>query len=550
MNARKKLFLTENELYETIKSQIWQNGKEFEWRDFVNPLVGFCLDENYSARIGIVYGLRSTGKTVGMLQAANTLLVRNKKVAYARFDYNESEMLLVNDEIEHLSKNGYTHFFIDEAPYLSGFMTDSAKWADTYVPKNKIKIIISGTDSFELWLTMTRALYHRAVCFSTNRNTFPEYQRILGKDFDSYKENGGIFLQNEDEAVAEVLFRSKANANMSVEKFIKDAVVDNLLHTLTHYNKYYDTSNYYTDWLYAIDEQVIFKGVIAILKSVVEPYIRKNFIEIANKKVIPNLGDVLSKWLDAEKTDIKEQIANSIGFYQNSIKIENASGSIDALIEFLIKVGCLIEGATGISDEKNMQRTLYFAHNVLMNYAVRETKRAIRSIKGIDSEAFAKSLEQAAEGSMIENIVLSHLIQGAKKNEKVFRYHDPEEREVDAVIVDREARTIRLIEVKSAKTMTSQSAYTKKLRHLFDKAILNNIGVDESFVVTRVLAYQGTDKYTHKNGDILLLMNIENILSNHHRLAEALNKFHDYAKTQIERKQNKEPEKYKYTKER
>ena len=72
-----------------------------------------------------------------------------------------------------MSIDGYAYFFIDEAPYLSGFLNESAEWADKFVPCNRIKIVISGTDSFELWLAMGRALYHRYVRFSTNRKQFP-----------------------------------------------------------------------------------------------------------------------------------------------------------------------------------------------------------------------------------------------------------------------------------------------------------------------------------------------------------------------------------------
>jgi predicted AAA+ superfamily ATPase len=512
-------FVTGDKLLTTIESQTGGATKKFEWRDFVAPLVEFCLDENYDARIGIVFGLRATGKTVGMLQVAQDLMSRKHKVAYARFNYNTSGMRDVNAEILHLSNEGYTHFFIDEAPYLGGFLTGSAEWADKLIPENRIKIIVAGTDSFELWLAMNRALYHRYVCFSTNRNTYPEYERVWGGNFPDYKAKGGIFLSHEESAEQERSPGSQIHGSVALETFIKDAIVDNLLHTLAHSAEYTDATNYYTDWLYAIDEQVIFKGVISILKSTVETFIRKNFIQDANKKNIPNLGEVISNWSDPEKQDIKEKIAQSIGIYRNSIKIENPAGSIDALINFLVKIGCLMEGATGVSDLAETQKTLYFAHTALMNYAIDETKRGIMSIKDIDRNEFSKSLEQAAEGSLLENIVYTHILQGVKKTEKVFRYRDPEAREIDVVIIDRKAKTLRLIEIKNKSKMSGKTAVLKDGKNLFDKEIIKNIGIDSSFAVTRAILYKGENRFTVNNGEILHLLNIESVLMHYNQLS-------------------------------
>jgi predicted AAA+ superfamily ATPase len=505
-------FITEYELSSFIEAQTSEPSGKFQRRDFVAPLIRFCLDGNYTARLGIIYGLRSTGKTVGMLQAADELMKDGYKIAYARFNYEKSGMRDVNSEMVRLAKEGYTHFFIDEAPYLSGFLNESAEWADIFVPRYRIKIAISGTDSFELWLAMNRALYHRYVSFSTNRNAYPEYKRVWGRDFDEYQTAGGIFLTGGENAMSELVPGSQLIKDMAVENFIENAVVDNLIHTLEHCAEYTGCTNYYTDWLYAIDKQVIFKGVISILKSTVEAFIRKNFIEESNKKNIPDLGEVISKWPDPEKDDIKERIAESIGIYQNSVKISDPAGSIDALTAFLVKIGCLLESATGVSDLTNQQRTLYFAHNALMNYAIEETKRGILSIQDIDRYEFSNSLEQAAEGALNENIVYTHLLLSADRNDKVFRYRDTETREIDAVVINRERKTLRLIEVKSKSKIDSHRVFQNEAKHLFDPAVLKNIGVDDSFSITRVLVFRGDTGFVPRSTDVLLLINIEDLL--------------------------------------
>jgi predicted AAA+ superfamily ATPase len=511
-------FITGQELSVSIDAQT--GG--FERRDFVAPLLSFCLDANYAARLGIVYGLRATGKTVGMLQAAGALLQDGYKAAYARFNYREAGMRDVNAAIVRLAEEGYTHFFIDEAPYVSGFLHESAEWADSFVPERRVKIVISGTDSFELWLAMNRALYHRYVSFSTNRNNYPEYKRVRGGTFDEYKTSGGVFLTSGEHAMAELAPGAGAPNAMAVENFLDSAVADNLIHTLEHCAEYASSNNYYTDWLYAIDKQVIFKGIISILKSTAEAFIRKKFIQEAGKQNLPDLGAAISKWPDPEKDDIKARIAASIGIYQNSVKISDPAASIDALLAFLVKIGCLLESATGVSDLTNQQRTLYFAHNALMNYAVDETKRGILSMEGIDRYAFSKSLEQAAEGSLHENIVYTHLLLSANPNEAVFRYRDPEAREIDAVLIDREAKTLRLFEVKSKQTIDIKRVFQNEAKSLFDDAVLKNIGVDGSFSITRAVVYRGNTGFVRHQEDVLLLANMEELLLHYRDLGRYL----------------------------
>jgi predicted AAA+ superfamily ATPase len=480
-------FIVGGALTGTIESLTGDASGKYKRRDFVAPLIDYCADGCYNGKIGIVYGLRSTGKTVGMLQAAEELTARGHKVAYAQFNYEESGMRDANAEIVSLAEKGYTHFFIDEAPYLSGFMNLSAEWPDKFVPMYRIKIIVSGTDSFELWLSMNRALYHRNFALSTNRNSFLEYKRVWGGNFDDYKTHGGVFLASDEKTLTELAPGEQASKNIVVEKFIENAVVDNLLHTLEHCAEYPDSTNYYTDWLYAIDKQVIFKGVISILKSTVETFIRKKFIQNANKKVIPELGDIIS----------------------------NPKGSIDALIAFLIKIGCLFESYTGESDLSEQRRTLYFAHNALMNYAVNETKRGIMSMTGIDRIAFANSLEQAAEGALNENIVYTHLLLSANKNDKIFRYRDAENREADAVIINRESKTLCLIEVKSKSKIDVNRVFKNDAKHLYDDEVLKNIGADGEYAISRIIVYRGESKVIpHAKGN-LVLSNIEEFLCNY-----------------------------------
>ena len=493
-------FIIENDLSNLILSQT--NDKKFLHRDFVGPLIKFCLDGNYTARLGIVYGLRSTGKTVGMLQAAGELMQQGHKVAYARFNYAETGIKDVNAEIKTLAKNGCTHFFVDEASYLGGFLNASAEWADTFVPLHRIKIIIAGTDSFLLWLAKGTSLFHRYVQFSTNWVGYDEFLRVQGKTYNEYKTVGGIFT------------------NESMPEFIRTALVENLIHSIDHYFDDANRTNEYTSRLMGIDAAVIYKAIISILKCAVESNVIRHFVQNADKKNIMDLGSAISEWSANEKRDIKESVANALDIYSDFAGIANPEGVIEALISFLVKIDCLVESHTGVSDIGKTQVTYTFNHNALMNYAVEETVQGILNLNDINRQDFVDGIRQAAEGAATESIVLAHILKGANKSDKVFKYRDLENREIDAVIINRETKTLCLIEIKSRTKIDSARVFTNEAKHLFDIEILKNIGVDDSFSTTRALVFGGKSGNVILSDKVLLLLNIEELLTRYKDLGK------------------------------
>jgi len=494
-------FITGNELLGFIEAQTGASSDKFKRRDFVQPLVEFCLDGNYTARLGIVYGLRSTGKTVGMLQAAEELLKQGYKVAYARFNYEKTGMRDVNNELIMLAKDGFSHFFMDEASYLGGFINESAEWADMFVPRYRIKMVISGTDSFMLWTAQRTSLFHRYVLFATNWNSFPEYKRVIGKSYDDFKRQGGIFTSED------------------MSDFIQSAVVDNLLHTIEHCMEEANRRTEYTDRLYGLNSAVVYKAVISIFKCAAEDAVTEHFIEKSNQKNIVDLGEALKGLSAGEKRDIKKRVAESIDIYRNFTPVKDPLAVIEALIEFLVKIGCLY-GYSTATNEFGDANAYTFTHNALMNYAISETIQAILKLKDIDQPEFIKGIKQAAEGALNESIAFAHVLQGAKKDDKVFKYHDLENREIDIVVINRETKRLRLIEVKSKTRIDKNRVFSDEARHLFDDEILKNIGVDESFAVTRAIVYMGISGSVVNEKDVLHLVNIEDLLINYKDLGQ------------------------------
>ncbi|MDR1603641.1 MAG: AAA family ATPase [Gracilibacteraceae bacterium] len=494
-------FITGQELLNAIETQTTSSDGRFQLRDFVSPLIDYCLDGNYSARIGMVYGLRSTGKTVGMLQAIEELMKRGHLVAYGQYSYDSTAMSEVNEQILSLVRSGYKFFFIDEASYLSGFLNQSASWADTFMPVNKIKIVISGTDSFLLNAAQITSLFHRFVQFSSNWNSFSEFKRITGKSFAEYKRIGGIFTDE------------------SMPRFIRSAIVDNLIHTLEHCLEDANRQTVYTSRLFGIGPDIIYKAVISILKCTADDAIVRHFVSKSAQKNISDLGSALANLSNRQKRDIKERVAEAIEPYRDFTPIRHPQEVIEALLEFLTEIGCLSTFHIG-ANEYGSNDAYAFAHNALMNYSINETKNGILQTSGIDKTEFTLSVEQAAEGAINENIVLAHIIHATENyhDAKSFKYQDIKQREIDAVLIDRESKSACLIEVKSKSRISPGSVFSDEARHLFDAEVMKQLGFDQDYTIARIIAYNGSETVVVSENQDLLLVNIEQLAENAHRL--------------------------------
>ncbi|MDR1135654.1 MAG: AAA family ATPase [Clostridiales Family XIII bacterium] len=490
-----KHFLVGSRLQTRIQQMTGDESGRYKHRDFVEPLIDFCLSKNYNGKIGIVYGLRSTGKTVGMLQAAETMNKNGYKPAYARFNYDEAAMGDANIEISALAKQGYTHFFIDEATYLEGFLNGAADWSDEYVPDHKIKIIIAGTDSFLLNIAKLTSLFHRYEQFSTNWCSFAEFSRIQGSDYEQYRACGGIFTPE------------------PMPDFIQSAIVENLVHSLRHCVYDANRSNAYSDSLAGINAGIIYTAIVSILKCTVEDSIKDHFIEYANEKNTLEFGSAVSKWTKAAKWDIRRRVAEAMSIYSDFQGIDYPESVIETLINVLVQIGCLLEASGSTSGLGEYHAALYyFSHPALMSYAVEETVNAALRLDAIDHAEFESGIRQAAEGFINESIVFSHILHAAGSKDRVFRYRDADFREVDIVVKNFEKRKIQLIEVKSKSKIDEHSVFVNEAKHLYDDVVLANLGINNEYEVTRVIVYGGESKVIEHQKGSLIAANIKSFI--------------------------------------
>jgi predicted AAA+ superfamily ATPase len=399
-----------------------------------------------------------------------------------------------NIEIKALAAQGISRFFIDEATFLEGFLNAVAEWPDAYVPDHKIKIVISGADSFLINIARVTSLFHCCAQFSANWCSFDECRRVTGATFDMYKTSGGIF------------------ASESMPEFIQAALVENLLRSMRHCVFDASRPNAYTDRLLDVNAAIIHQAIISILKRAVEKSIKRRFVEYANEKNLLEFGEAVSNWTKDEKRELKKHVAEALEIFDGFEGIEHPLATIDMLIAFLLQVDVLMEtcGAMGFGDVKD--KLYYFSQAALMSYAVEETVKGLLKLRGINHVEFERGVRQAAEGCINESIVFAHVLRDAGQKDEVFRYRDAKLREIDIVVKNFMKKTIKLIEVKSKDKIDVGTVFKNEARNLYDDDVLSNLGVSDEYAVKRFVVYFGESKVVERQKGDLALANIEDFI--------------------------------------
>lgn len=190
--------------------------KTWEKRDFVNYVTNYFLGGNN--KILAISGLRGTGKTTGILQAAENL-----DCIYITSQINESET--GNDYIELLKNTEKKYVIIDEYSWINE-RDELDKYLATAVENGK-RIVITGTGSITLDFLNYGNLIHRVDVKHVTLFTYEEYCRIFHKTTskqtcDEYLVFGGLFkpyqIRNFD----------------SMQEYIKTAIIDNLTGYMNH----------------------------------------------------------------------------------------------------------------------------------------------------------------------------------------------------------------------------------------------------------------------------------------------------------------------------
>lgn len=189
----------------------------------ISTISDFIAKNDKQMICGLI-GLRNTGKTTMLLQAMADLSDDQKEQSvFLEMEKGD----LINDlkaQIESLAEKGCSIFFINEITKLEDFTRKSAILANYYAMCGH-KIIATGDDSLSLVLSSRSSLFDRIKKIRTTRMTWEEYalvNRLNSEVNDNYLENGGIMPDSNSQKI-------------DVEKYVREAIVDNLVYSLDHY---------------------------------------------------------------------------------------------------------------------------------------------------------------------------------------------------------------------------------------------------------------------------------------------------------------------------
>lgn len=155
----------------------FQNIRNFKPREQLKEMDKFR--KNINGKVGILYCLRRTGKTVLLKQwLQNLQYEEQKKAVYILID--SENICQVHHDLRILKENGYKYIAIDEITACEDFTNRAAPLSDNFA-KSGMKIFIAGTDSLSLWLAIQDKLFDRAIIFHMTYISFSEWSCIVYK---------------------------------------------------------------------------------------------------------------------------------------------------------------------------------------------------------------------------------------------------------------------------------------------------------------------------------------------------------------------------------
>ncbi|MBQ7609406.1 MAG: AAA family ATPase [Desulfovibrionaceae bacterium] len=206
--------------------------KKFHCRDCLKDILKYLQDDDYVDVMGIS-GLRRTGKTTLMYQAMNELSEEERKKALNIFVYNNDMTQDIVDTIEKMSRQGYKYVFIDEVTRAEDFIYNASMYADVNARLDRVKIVLTGTDSLKLNRSSQNELFDRIRSVRTTHMPYREWVRVSNKNkIDDYLRFSGIFDKT---WMPEIEGKNEGFANADAAgRYVATAIGMNIQNTLRH----------------------------------------------------------------------------------------------------------------------------------------------------------------------------------------------------------------------------------------------------------------------------------------------------------------------------
>ena len=471
----------------------------------------FLADEP-APEVALLYGVRRTGKTTGMLQAILNLPYEERKKAVffqIRKPGKLTHRILPGDtvedlqnDIERLIQEGKKYFLVDEATRLIDFQHGADIFSDVLAMLGG-KIVLTGTDSLCLDDARRDVLQGRAFPISTSHIFFAEWSAISGlSSVDDFAKQGGILGKGRQ---IQQLFGSTEGC----EEYIQSAYAANLAHSI----KERKFTNIPDEILDLADEGRLESAVQRVVENlnhrVTARILRKNL----SLSSIGSLKDLIEKDVIRAKEkgfSVSELITKRIqlsaiqGLHEEQL-IQWMSLCLHIRDESIYTRNMTIDGYETISQEaayyleKELVRldilSPFIIRKIYEDGSISDSKRnllvqhglkycqektmaeclsndvAFSSLFNSDKDSLLKRMEQDILGHIIEEIVLLDTKKAFECTEVKLFTLGLAKGEIDLAVLDDEAKALSLFEIKHSSSIDPGH----QACHLMDKQTLSLI---------------------------------------------------------------------------
>lgn len=451
-----------------------------EKRDAAKNLLDFILsDRCLEGRVGVLYGLRRTGKTTVMQQ----IMKENEDQLSSLFLEASSKdtMADVYARLDQALKDHVKCVFLDEITNIPDFIEESALLADIYA-KEGLRIILAGTDSLSFIFAENNSLFDRTEHISTTYIPFEEHCRVLGtKDMDDYISYGGLMKKgaSKDDRIV--------HDHHTAMKYLDDAVSDNIsrsIQKLADFSNHTELSSVTAKEMRTVIEKMVEKYSGVLNPALANEALKKVVLSFPTDSLALKLleGEELFARLRADKPQIVREFVKEINA-DTQIVHKFSEDMVTSLEDELIQLGFL--SAT------NRQNFFYDAHvgwrssplekeYYLIQPAVKyyhlqkalefvQTKEYYNDLSAAGQRYVLEQLDSKVRGDMTEQIIVFEVSSALPSSryfvcKTVFRdLHRNRSGEYDMLIYDRKRDSYTAFEIKH-----TNQPYSEQYKHLLN----------------------------------------------------------------------------------
>ena len=429
--------------------------KQFNSRNAVAKMINF-IDTTKNGHIGVLYGLRRTGKTVALFQIAEHYIKNGKKVAYATFNYRNHDFNAVLQAIHRLVSLGYELVLLDEISRCDGFLNCAMELSD----KVGAKVVIAGTESLMIRWAMRDALFGRTCVAETTTMWFDEYRRIFpDRNIANFVKDGGVLWESEPESVEDYLMTSVIQNIKNSADFLESdqCVVDQRVFA-------------------GVDSETLYRLLVSICELNTEAAVLRNLKNRWNESIALKLSIAHSRAGGLKNDPSIVKIRDGLKEYYAWVPRDKFSEELVAtLIQRLLGLNFLFKYV------EMSYNTIQENITLTQPYIKREFIRRILSVVAQDNiDSIPETIEKLnsiGNGYILEDIVYMEASRRYLDKQalmpNIFRFRDEKE-EIDLCIFRPDIKRLSLIEVKfsSEKIKTGIDSVIGQDKWLFDESII------------------------------------------------------------------------------